>query len=396
MKIQKNTFFRPRESQYGNFELVADKGWDILQTFIDFESGFLIVSTIKKNEDHMGQITRPNELKQYVIDLHSLEILSANDYKDHFAYGLKESYSAGGKLHLISQRIHDSVRNNDFFVEKLYDAGSGTLISSGEFLAFSQDRRENLLEKHYALSNLKEQTEQKEADKLSLPDLESIHKALLKRDEPIISFYNELYRYTLIYAGTQFEMLTYSLNEIEPATAHENVVYFSNLEDFWKEITANPNWFMALSIDEQQTLQPFVLSKQVIETFNILKKQNDISYDQHDKIYSWEKVFIHKDLKWGGVKQFCSNCNKEVRYNPRYPKYICSDCSAKNKYSKEGQLLEFYNSDLSGGLNIVYKDTEGNVVKEDDSKSECICLIDGKDFFAQEARFGGVVIQKSE
>jgi hypothetical protein len=396
MKIQKSTFFRPRKSLYGNFELAPDKGWEILQTFIDFESGFLIVSTIKKNEDHMGQITRPNELKQYVIDLHSLEILSADDYKAFFDYELKESFSNDGKLHLISQRIHDSVRNNDFFVEKLYDAGTGTLISSGEFLAFSQDRRENLLEKHYALSNLKQQSEQKEADKLSLSDLESIHKALLKKEEPIISFYNELYRYTLIYTGSQFEMLIYSHNEIKPTTEHENVVSFSNLEDFWEEITADSNWFMALSIDLRQTLQPFVLSKQVIETFNILKKQNDISYDQHDKIYSWEKVFIHQDLNRGEVKQFCSSCNNEVRYNPRYPKYICSDCSAKHKYSKEGQLVEFYNTNLSGGLKIIYKDAEGNVLKEDDSKSECICLIDGKDFIAQEARFGGIVIQKNE
>jgi hypothetical protein len=58
--------------------------------------------------------------------------------------------------------------------------------------------------------------------------------------------------------------------------------------------------------------------------------------------------------------------------------------------------VEFYNTDLSGGLKIIYKDAEGNVLKEDDSKSECICLIDGKDFIAQEARFGGIVIQKSE
>jgi predicted RNA-binding Zn-ribbon protein involved in translation (DUF1610 family) len=139
-----------------------------------------------------------------------------------------------------------------------------------------------------------------------------------------------------------------------------------------------------------------MLSKKVMETFNILKKESDFSYEQHDKIYSLEKVFIHQDLKRGEVKQYCSNCNKEVRYNPRYPKYICSDCSAKIKYSKERQLLEFYNTDLYGGLKNVYKDPVGKVLKKDDSKSECICLIDGEDFILQEARFGRIIIQKSK
>ena len=57
-------------------------------------------------------------------------------------------------------------------------------------------------------------------------------------------------------------------------------------------------------------------------------------------------------------------------------------------------LLEFYNTDLSGGFKIVYKDIDGNVLREDDSKAECLCLIDGKEFTAKEARFGGIVIQK--
>lgn len=51
MKILKSSFFRPRKCQHGNFELSPDKGREILQTFIDFESGLLVVSTIKGKED---------------------------------------------------------------------------------------------------------------------------------------------------------------------------------------------------------------------------------------------------------------------------------------------------------------------------------------------------------
>ncbi|WP_072961366.1 hypothetical protein [Chryseobacterium arachidis] len=285
-------------------------------------------------------------------------------------------------------------RNNDFFAEKLYDAKIGTLIRSGESLAFTADRGENLVERHYATLKLQKESQRKETEKLSLSDLESIHKAVLKKDEPIISFFDEFYRYKLIYTGIHFEILIYSLNGKDSESIPAKLSTFLNIEDFWKEVTADPNWFMALSIHQQESLQPFVLSRKVIETLNSLKKEKELSYGQHEKIYAWEKVFIHPDLKAGKVKQFCSNCTKEVKYNLRYPKYICSICSSKDKYSQEGMLLEFYNTDLSGGLKIIYKDIHGNVLREDDSKAEFLCLIDGKEFTAQEARFGGIVIQK--
>lgn len=393
MKILKSAFFRPRKCQYGNFELSPDKGWEILQTFIDFESGLLVVSIIKGKEDRSKSGVQ-SEVKRYLINLQSLQILSSAEYKEYFDYGLKESYSPDGKLRLISQRIHDKLRNNDFFAEKLYDTKMGTLISSGESLAFTADRRENLLERHYSTLKLQKESQRKETEKLSLSDFESIHKAVLKKDEPIISFFDEFYRYKLIYTGIHFEIVRDSINGREPESILANLSSYSSIEDFWKEIATDPYWFMALSIDQQESLQPFVLSRKVIETFNSLKKVKELSYGQHEKIYGWEKVFIHPDLKAGEVKQFCSNCTKEVRYNPRYPKYICSICSSKDKYSQDGLLLEFYNTDLSGGLKIVYKDIHGNVLGEDDSKSEFLCLIDGKEFIVQEARFGGIVIQK--
>ncbi len=393
MKILKSSFFRPRKCQHGNFELSPDKGREILQTFIDFESGLLVVSTVKGKEDSSKSGVQC-EVKQYLINLQSLQILSSDDYKEYFDYGLKESYSLDGKLRLISQRIHDKQRNNDFFAEKLYDTEMGTLISSGESLALTADRRENLLERHYSTLKLQKESQRKETEKLSLSDLESIHKAVLKKEVPIISFFDEFYRYKLIYTGIHFEILRYSLNGKEPKSIPAKLSTFLNTEDFWKEITTDSNWFRALSINQQESLQPFVLSRKVIESLNSLKKENELSYGQHEKIYGWEKVFIHPDLKAGEVKQFCSNCTKEVKYNPRYPKYICSICSSKDKYSQDGMLLEFYNTDLSGGLKIVYKDIDGNVLREDDSKAECLCLIDGKEFTAQEARFGGIVIHK--
>ena len=68
----------------------------------------------------------------------------------------------------------------------------------------------------------------------------------------------------------------------------------------------------------------------------------------------------------------------------------------QDKFSKDGALLEFYNLSLSGGLKIVYKNQEGTILNEDDTQIECLCIIDNKEFIAQEAKFGGIIIQKKE
>lgn len=138
-----------------------------------------MVSTIKSKEDRLKPGVQ-SEVKQYLIHQQSLQILSWDDYREHFDYGLKESYSPDGKLRLISQRIHDSEKNNDFFIEKLYDSKIGTLISSGECLAFSENRRESLLDRHDASLKLKQESEFRKSERLTLAELESQQIAALK------------------------------------------------------------------------------------------------------------------------------------------------------------------------------------------------------------------------
>ena len=85
--------------------------------------------------------------------------------------------------------------------------------------------------------------------------------------------------------------------------------------------------------------------------------------------------------------QYCPICNKEVTPNPRYPNYRCGECADKAA-DIEGRKLEFYNASLLGtGYVARYADTlepyESN-----------ICYIDQLKCWADEARFGGIVIQK--
>ena len=88
------------------------------------------------------------------------------------------------------------------------------------------------------------------------------------------------------------------------------------------------------------------------------------------------------------AEQHCPICRKAVRPNSRYPRYVCGDCSAKAT-SADGRPLEFSNVDFSGGFAARYADTG-----EDYPSHEC--FIEGAKCHADEARFGGIVIQVVE
>lgn len=148
MKIIKSNLFRRRQCKYGNFELQPDKDWSISYSFIDFESGLLIVSTNDDNENHWENLDyngRRIPSKQYVIDLDNLKILSHEEWSKFFNYESKISYSSDNKFKLTTQRIHHPEDNIDTIQEKLEFIESGH-ISTSESFAFSDQKRENLLE----------------------------------------------------------------------------------------------------------------------------------------------------------------------------------------------------------------------------------------------------------
>jgi len=84
-------------------------------------------------------------------------------------------------------------------------------------------------------------------------------------------------------------------------------------------------------------------------------------------------------------KQCCPICSKDVRPSLRYANYVCSECVPKAT-DENGQLVGFVNEDISGGCVGVYIGSQQLY-----SKTEC--FINGIKCKAQEARFGGIVIQ---
>ena len=85
------------------------------------------------------------------------------------------------------------------------------------------------------------------------------------------------------------------------------------------------------------------------------------------------------------AEQNCPICDREVRLNPRYPHSVCDDC-ARKAASADGRRLTFGNVSLSGGFEARFADDETVYPSH-------TCYIEGVTCWADEARFGGIVIQ---
>ncbi len=84
-------------------------------------------------------------------------------------------------------------------------------------------------------------------------------------------------------------------------------------------------------------------------------------------------------------KHECPLCNVPLDPYTRYPHYICNECAEKAT-DKDGRPLHFYNEDFWGGFGGEYRDNGENY----DSH---FCYVDGHECYADEFRFGGIVIQ---
>lgn len=81
----------------------------------------------------------------------------------------------------------------------------------------------------------------------------------------------------------------------------------------------------------------------------------------------------------------CPICGTRRPHFERYPRYLCDACSRKAT-SAEGRPLRFQNLSLSGGYAAFYADDQQPYESHE-------CFVNGVRCHADEARFGGIVIQ---
>lgn len=81
----------------------------------------------------------------------------------------------------------------------------------------------------------------------------------------------------------------------------------------------------------------------------------------------------------------CPLCGAPMTFNPRYPRAVCNAC-VRRACDAEGRFLDFYNADFGGGYLALFRESG----EKYDSHE---CFIDGRSCRADEARFGGIVVQ---
>lgn len=80
----------------------------------------------------------------------------------------------------------------------------------------------------------------------------------------------------------------------------------------------------------------------------------------------------------------CPICSAKVGHLERYPNQVCERCANKTS-DAYGRRLKFSNVALAGGLQANYLDNGAEYKRQ-------ICYIDGIRCYADEHRFGGIVV----
>lgn len=398
MRIIKSTNKKKRKYDFGDFEIIPDEGWIISQMYKDYESGLFIVEISDKDEAHwedLGYGSRRIPTKQFIVSLKTLEILHPDKWKNYFNYNKIIYITDDNKFKLMTQRIHEPENNTDSIYEELYFLKEGQKYISTS-VAFREDKRENLLEEY--LRRLKE-TEQAKIEYERKPDLEQYHLQhlnQLKKNEKILFYHDNKNAYFLTYLNPNFEL---KISGVIGKKFNPNALIFSKYKTFetieeFLVYFLTRNWYKQKKcIDKQEYSGYKILTKGITNNLNSIRKSHSFTLSDYYSINSWQNLFWTEEIKETEYKQFCPICFTEIRYCPRYPKYICENCDTDNKLDFKGNKVSFTNIGFAGGLRVLTYDSNGRIIQEDDSHSMYEFRIGDNILTAEECRFGGVVIQ---
>ena len=85
----------------------------------------------------------------------------------------------------------------------------------------------------------------------------------------------------------------------------------------------------------------------------------------------------------------CLVCNEEKAFHiERYPRMICNVCNELDYFDEQGNKVEFFNEDIYGGFFSSHKINGNTIIKR-----EHICYIQNIRCYADEGRFGDIIIQ---
>ena len=96
-------------------------------------------------------------------------------------------------------------------------------------------------------------------------------------------------------------------------------------------------------------------------------------------------TFFQPGAEADDVSQACPICNTGQPASSRYPHYVCAECVDLAE-DENGRSLRFSNTGFAGGCIAYFSDTM-------EERAAADCFIRGVRCEAEEARFGGIVIQ---
>ncbi len=170
------------------------------------------------------------------------------------------------------------------------------------------------------------------------------------------------------------------------------VAYFQSANEFWKFITQNDEWYLEHLPQDFEDLKSNSKSliPLIIETTNELRYNLKFKQSDYWRIIQWDNIAFEMKMD-DKLKQFCSNCKKEIGLVQRFPRLICHECKNELKSSDE-RNVEFFNSEALGyGCQGYYSGT--NQTEKYNSNES---YIGNKTFIAEEGRFGGILIELKE
>ncbi len=88
----------------------------------------------------------------------------------------------------------------------------------------------------------------------------------------------------------------------------------------------------------------------------------------------------------------CPICTNLFIGSERYPKSICGSCRQTIIRDLDGHRVTFQNIDAFGGFESIHVG-EGNQITK---KEEHLCFVNGVKCWADEGRYGGIIIQVME
>lgn len=379
-----------QKSEYGDFDLIPTPGFKLYH-FIDFASKLLVVNESLIDTSHLPSYrgTTVSTPIVYIIDSEAQKILHFEDWCKYFNYEPIETFSEDGKLKEIWIRKHIPERGTDSYEGYLLEVETGhRIIEGASSVAFNDRERLSLIKEYY--KDIERNKEYLRSLERGVYPEGKFHAYLAELTENQLVFeYNDEYNlFRLEFIDGTFNLKKGVLPkfwEKRDDLIYDSEHVFKSIQSFWNYFQANKFWYKQY---QARTIEN-VLKKFIITAHNQILDEGEISYQEHEKLHDWMNRCYDSEIERNVYWQFCSNCRERVFYNPRYPKHACRKCVEILK-DEFGIPLDYQTThdlrEAEGGLYLCFQ-KEGKQVR---------MFIENDEYWASEARFGGIVHQKKE